>query len=310
MTYNRIAVYGHRGWVSSAIFAALAQSGAPIKVLYRSGSDVSDLPKGVTSVEVDVEDQHALEAALQDIDIVISLVGLEGVTRQHGFVKAIPQTEVKLFVPSELALRCDDQGLRVPVNKAKFEVEAAAKQAGISTTIILPGYFAESALNSCLIGVDVPRNRIVFTGDSERQILNICTREYVAAAYAAIFAQTPISQLQDTVFGLSELRVTGEDVANSLEKKHGAPPQIFRHSLEEADRQMQTRLDQGQPLALAWYCRRVWGSGQVLNAIGSNIWELEGYQKKSLKDLIEDGKLVAYREASPALKAALEGTFY
>jgi nucleoside-diphosphate-sugar epimerase len=71
MTYNRIAVYGHRGWVSSAISAALVKSGAPIKVLYRPSSDVSDLPKGVTSVEVDVEDQAALVAALQDVDIVM-----------------------------------------------------------------------------------------------------------------------------------------------------------------------------------------------------------------------------------------------
>jgi uncharacterized protein YbjT (DUF2867 family) len=55
---------------------------------------------------------------------------------------------VKLFVPSDLAFRCDDQGLRVPVNKAKFEVEEAAKKAGIPTTIILPGFFAESSLNS------------------------------------------------------------------------------------------------------------------------------------------------------------------
>lgn len=71
MAYNRIAVYGHRGWVSSAVFAALVQSGAPIKVLYRPGSDVSDLPEGVVSVEVDVEDQQAVESALQDVDIVM-----------------------------------------------------------------------------------------------------------------------------------------------------------------------------------------------------------------------------------------------
>lgn len=71
MTYNRIAIYGHRGWASSAIFAALMQSGAPVKVLYRPSSDISDLPESVTSVEVDVEDQQAVEAALEDVDIVM-----------------------------------------------------------------------------------------------------------------------------------------------------------------------------------------------------------------------------------------------
>lgn len=80
--------------------------------------------------------------------------------------------------------------------------------------------------------------------------------------------------------------------------------------MEEVDRQIQVRLDQGLPLALAWYFRGVWGSGKVHTMIGSDIWELEGYQKKSLKDLIEDEGLVAYRDTSPALAAALEKTFY
>jgi nucleoside-diphosphate-sugar epimerase len=69
--YNRIAVYGHRGWLSSAIFNALAASGAPIKVLYRSGSDVSMVPSDVSKIMVDIEDQGALISALQDVDIVM-----------------------------------------------------------------------------------------------------------------------------------------------------------------------------------------------------------------------------------------------
>ena len=71
MPYNRIAVYGHRGWASSAIVDSLAASGAPIKVFYRAGSDVSHLPSNITQIEVDVEDQSALVAALHDIDIVM-----------------------------------------------------------------------------------------------------------------------------------------------------------------------------------------------------------------------------------------------
>lgn len=65
---------------------------------------------------------------------------------QHAFVKAIPHTNVKLFVPSDLAFRCDEQGLRVPVNRAKDEVEKAAKLAGIPTTVVLVGNFVEPTL--------------------------------------------------------------------------------------------------------------------------------------------------------------------
>lgn len=71
MPFNRIAVYGHRGWASSAIVAALIASNAPIKVLYRPGSDISAIPQSVAKIEVDLADQDKVVAALQDIDIVV-----------------------------------------------------------------------------------------------------------------------------------------------------------------------------------------------------------------------------------------------
>lgn len=75
-------------------------------------------------------------------------MGHEGVQRQHAFVKEIPHTHVQLFSPSDLAARYDEQGLQIPVNKAKDEVERAAREAGIPITVILPGNFAEFALNT------------------------------------------------------------------------------------------------------------------------------------------------------------------
>lgn len=74
------------------------------------------------------------------------LVGHSGVPLQHHFVKAIPKTQVKLFVPSDLAARYDEQGNSIPVNRHKSEVERAARLAGIPITVILPGNFAEFAL--------------------------------------------------------------------------------------------------------------------------------------------------------------------
>lgn len=75
-----------------------------------------------------------------------SLVGHEGVTRQLSLVNAIPKTNVQLFVPSDLAARYDEQGLRIPVNHAKDEVERAARAAGIPVSVVLTGNFAEFAL--------------------------------------------------------------------------------------------------------------------------------------------------------------------
>ncbi|KAI1453280.1 NmrA-like family protein [Annulohypoxylon moriforme] len=312
MSYNRIAVYGHRGWAGSAIVNALIASGVPIKVIYRPGSDVSSLPSSVAKVELDIEkQQQELIAALQDIDIVISLVGHEGVLRQHAFVKAIPSTNVKLFVPSDLGLQVtDEQGLRVPVNKTKHEVYEAAKKAGIPTTVVQVGCFAESAFSITIMGIDYPGNRMVFTGDSANQLVSICTRDYVAKAYASIFSRTPPAGLAGRVIGVSELKATGSEIAAALKKKHGAEPQIFRHSLEKVDNEIETCIKNGIPLSLAWWCRKTWGNGTLVKSVGEEIWEVEGYQKATLEELLVGGKLAPYRDLPPQVKQAFDSTIH
>lgn len=68
-SYNNIAVFGHRGWVSSGIVAALLDSGAPIKILYRPESSVADLPTSTTTVKVDLANEQSLVEALEGVDI-------------------------------------------------------------------------------------------------------------------------------------------------------------------------------------------------------------------------------------------------
>lgn len=71
MPHNRVAIFGHRGWASSAIVDALSATGAPITVLYRAGSDTDGLRAGVKKIQVDIDNHAAVIAALQDIDIVM-----------------------------------------------------------------------------------------------------------------------------------------------------------------------------------------------------------------------------------------------
>ncbi|OTB01757.1 hypothetical protein M426DRAFT_14212 [Hypoxylon sp. CI-4A] len=310
MSFNRIAVYGHRGWAGSAIVKSLISTGAPLKVLYRPGSDVSNLPSNVAEAEVDVTNQEQLISALQDVDIVLSLVGRAGVPSQSEIVKAIPKTNVKLFVPSELGFRAfDEQGLRVPALKDKREVEEVAKELGVPVSVVLLGNFAESGLASPISGVDYPGNRIVFTGDSAKQPLTFCTRNYVAAAYASIFARTPPAQLAGRSIGISEFKATGDEIATALKKKHGVEPQIIRHSLEKVNNEVETCIENGVPLSLPWYCRKGWATGDLAKGIGEDIWEVEGYKKASLEELLVDGKLEAYHELPPQVKQLFDSMF-
>lgn len=50
---------------------ALIASGAPLKVLYRPGSDVGRLPDDLPKVAIDLEDEKALISAMEDVDILM-----------------------------------------------------------------------------------------------------------------------------------------------------------------------------------------------------------------------------------------------
>lgn len=295
MTLNRIAVYGHRGWASSEIVKALASSGAPLRVLHRPGSDTSSLPANVEAVEVDLADQASLVEKLKDIDIVICIVGHGGVPLQHHFIEAIPKTQVKLFVPSDLAARYDEQGNSIPVNRQKSEVEKTARLAGISTTVVLPGNFAEFALSTPAMGVDYQNNRIHFIGDSASEPLNLCTRSYVAAAYASIFASTPICQLKGRDLALSELRPTGAEIAEAFACKFHAAPIVKTESKEHIVQALGEAIETGNSFSLALYCRKIWATGEQAKMIGEDIWDVEDYPKATLSSLIVEGDLRPYR---------------
>ncbi|KAI0551942.1 NAD(P)-binding protein [Xylaria curta] len=310
MSFNRIAIYGHRGWVGSAVLGALAATGAPIKVLHRAESDISSLPADVTTAMVDLDDPQTLIPALQDIDIVLSFAARDVVPKQHNFIKAIPSTNIKLFVPSDLSFRVDEQGLRIPANKAKQEVENAAKAAGVPTAVLLVGVFTESSLAFPILGVDLPGNRIIVTGDSANQQLSFCTRNYVAAAYASIFAKTPPAQLQGRVIGITEFKATGNEIAAALKEKNGTEPQKFLHSLDKVDAEIDQCIKNGIPTAISWHCRKAWAVGNIVKGIGEDIWEVEGYHKANLRELLLEDKLEPYRDVPPQVKQIFDAAFH
>ncbi|RBQ74991.1 hypothetical protein VDGD_02029 [Verticillium dahliae] len=301
MSFNRIAVHGHRGLFSATIVAALIASGAPVTVLYRPGSECSNIPAGVRTIEVDPLDEDALVAALQDIDIVISLVGDKGVSNEFGFVKAIPRTKVKLFVPSDLGLRYGAEGMKIPLLRMKEDVQERARQAGIPLTVILIADFAEFTLGSIVMGIDVKGNRLLYTGNAAKEKAGMCTADYVAAAYVSLFATGPVSDVSNRAIGLVELAPTGEEIAAALEKKHGTPPVIFNQPVEKAVADFNAHLASQSELAYiapAWFYRKLWGTGELTSMLGSDVYHVPGYRKATLDELVVEGRVKPYRDLS------------
>jgi putative NADH-flavin reductase len=69
--FKRIALYGYRGWASSAIANSLIAAGGPVSVLHRATSDTSALPAGTPTCEIDLKNRKSIQDALKDIDILM-----------------------------------------------------------------------------------------------------------------------------------------------------------------------------------------------------------------------------------------------
>lgn len=127
----------------------------------------------------------------------------------------------------------------------------------------------------------------------------------MAAAYASIFASTKVDELKNRVIGLSELQPTGNEVLEALSKKFNTPPATGLVPTTLVSQQIGQLLEEGNPLALPYYCRKIWGTGQQIAMVGSDIWEVAGYSKSTLTELIVDGKLGEYRGMPPAVRSLL-----
>ena len=132
----------------------------------------------------------------------------------------------------------------------------------------------------------------------------------MAAAYVAIFAESPIAQIQNRAIGLTEFLATGSDIAKALERKHGAPPQVYRQSLEQVDKEIQSRITKGDMTALVFVYRRPWGEGKQVELVGNDVWDVKGYEKATLEELVVEGKLEPYKEFPPPFAAAIEATIF
>ncbi|KAH7095778.1 hypothetical protein FB567DRAFT_513359 [Paraphoma chrysanthemicola] len=284
--FNKIAIIGHRGWVAGPIVRALAAASrdTPVRILHRSQSSTDDLPDNTETVPFSWENESSITAGLKGVDVLLSLIGHEGLHYQNKLIGPIKKAGVKLFAPSDLALPyTSEERATVEVPRSKEELEHEMKENGVPYVTILSGNFDSFALDSPYMGVDLPNNRIVHTGDSRNNATYLCSREYVAAAYVSLFLQTKPQELAGRTIGLNELRPTGADVENVMAERAGKPPRVAYETVEAM--RIKAR-DQGDLAALV---RKKMGDGT--HGVGNDIWEVEGYKKKTIEDLLLHGAL-------------------
>jgi hypothetical protein len=121
-------------------------------------------------------------------------------------------------------------------------------------------------------------------------LIPFSSRDYVAAGYASMFFNHPPSSLAGRIMGLNELRPTLTDIGKVMHRKAGAAPLVAHETAEDAAAKAKAgRLD-----ALV---RKKMGDGT--HGVGDDIWEVEGYRKKTLEDFVlgdalDDPKYIPY----------------
>jgi hypothetical protein len=170
------------------------------------------------------------------------------------------------------------------------------------------------------VGIDLQNNILVYTGNSATEkvpmwcvafypetpshlnnsfgltnLIPCSTKDYVAAAYVDIFTTRPISTIQNRTITLSELAPTGMEIAAIMKEKHGRDPSIATRSLEDVNRTIEDCISRESNFAVPAYCRKIWGTGEMMKMLPDDLWEVKDYRKATLEDLVIGGRLESYR---------------
>jgi hypothetical protein len=94
---------------------------------------------------------------------------------------------------------------------------------------------------------------------------------------------------------LSELAPTGMEIAAIMKEKNGRDPSIATRSLDEVNRTIEDCISRESNLAVPAYCRKIWGTGEMMKMLPDDLWEVKDYRKASLEDLVIGGRLESYR---------------
>ncbi|KAF5013231.1 hypothetical protein FDECE_745 [Fusarium decemcellulare] len=138
-------------------FISMSNSHFNVSVLTRQGSTAT-FPSGVNVFKTDYT-LSSLESILHGQDVVISMLGYDGLQQQKTIIDAAIKAGVKRFFPSEFGSRTYDDKVRaaVPVFEGKREIidYLEANEGKISWTAVINGAFFDLGLEVGFLGFDV-----------------------------------------------------------------------------------------------------------------------------------------------------------
>jgi len=232
-----ILVVGATGVVGGMISRGLLEEGKDVRVLVRRDSPTSQLvhqglatsaesliEAGAQPVHGDLRDRASLDAALKDIDAVISTansamrggednpesVDLEG---NQNLIEAARDAGVEHFV--FVSLLGADPDHPVPFLRGKGQSESALRESGMSYTILAPTAFMEF-WPAMVVGMPALQGRpVVLVGEGRRRHSFVSNRDVAAFVVAAL--ENPAARNEHLAIGGPE-PLTWLDVVATYER--------------------------------------------------------------------------------------------
>lgn len=112
----------------------------------------------------------------------------------------------------------------------------------------------------------------------------------MAAGVADIFISSTPTSLAGRTIGLNELHPTTGEIEAAMKVRAGTAPKVANDTVQNATQ----RAKQNQLDALV---RKKMGDGT--HGVGNDIWEVSGYQKRTLEDFISGNALERPRYQEP-----------
>lgn len=230
---SEILLVGATGNLGHRIAHALLDKGVKLRVLARPSLSADKqavldrlLARGSTVVTGDLADAASLERACAGVETVISAVngGPEiKLTGQLALVEAARRAGVAQFVPSVYAFNIFNlQPGDVYTSDWDRQVVEAARQAGLATTVILPGYFYEILLAPFLGIFDLAQGQVSYWGDGETALDATAIGD--VARYTAEVALDPTARGQ--VVEVAGEQISFNGIAALFEEVTGRRPAI------------------------------------------------------------------------------------
>ncbi|KAF3062066.1 Isoflavone reductase like protein IRL [Daldinia childiae] len=206
-------------------FLSLHNAQAPFTVsaLTRQNS-TAILPSGINVIRTDYT-IASLESALKGQDVVISMLGYDGIHLQKTIIDAAIKAGVKRFIPSEFGSRTYDDKVRdaVPIFGGKRQIVEylKANEGKISWTAVINGALFDLGLKVGFLGFDLQSHRakLFDAGTVPFGATNLHTISH--ALFSLLSSPSNFADLQNKYIHIASHMTTQQEILAALEKITG-----------------------------------------------------------------------------------------